>query len=252
MLVVTNTATGNGVPPLALTYQLVGPPVGALIDSNGVITWIPDEYYGPGTYELWTVVTDDGVPPLSATNSFRVTVNEVNTPPALQSLTDAILSGGESFTFLNSGSDSDKPANSITYQLIEAPLGAAIDANGLITWTPEPGQVPSTNVFITVATDFNPWAVTDQHLSTTNSFTLRVFEPGNPPVIVSLDLGNDLALITWSAITGKTYRVQYKDSASGSNWNDLLPEITATSARTTATNSLDNAPARFYRVFQLP
>ena len=252
-LVVTNTASDSDIPPLALTYQLVGPSVGALIDINGVITWTPDEYYGPGTYEIWTVVTDNGVPPLSATNSFKVTVNEVNSPPVLQSLTDAILSGGEAFTFLNSASDNDKPANSITYQLIEAPSGAAIDANnGLVTWTPEPGQVPSTNVFTTVATDYNPWAVSDQHLSTTNSFTLRVLEPGNPPVIVSLDLVNDTALITWSTITGKTYRVQYKDSLVASNWSDLLPDTTANGSKTTATNSLDNSPLRFYRVFQLP
>jgi large repetitive protein len=251
-LVVTNSATDTDIPLPVLTYQLVEPSVEALIDTNGVITWTPNEYDGPGTYVIRTVVTDNGVPPLSATNSVRVTVNEVNSPPVLQVLTDAVLSAGDTFTFLNSASDTDKPANSMTYHLIGAPLGAAIDADGLITWTPEPWQVPSTNVFTTVATDYNPWAVSDQHLSTTNSFTLRVFEPGNPPVIVSLDVGNDTALITWSTITGRTYRLQYKDSPSASNWSDLPPDIAATGARTTATNSLDNSPLRLYRVFQVP
>ncbi|MFO1477564.1 MAG: hypothetical protein U1F98_13050 [Verrucomicrobiota bacterium] len=51
----------------------------ALIDASGVITWTPTSRpAGPGVYTITTIVTDDGVPALSATNSFQVTVNEVN------------------------------------------------------------------------------------------------------------------------------------------------------------------------------
>jgi hypothetical protein len=167
-------------------------------------------------------------------------------------LTDAVLSGGENFSLVNTASDLDKPANSLTYQLLEAPDGAVIEAHGLITWTPAPSQVPSTNLFTTVATDYNPWSVNEQHLSTTNSFTLRVYEPGAPPVIVSLNISSGAAVITWSAVAGKSYRLQYKDSPHATNWNDLPPDVTATGSRTTATNSLDNSPLRLYRVFQLP
>ena len=42
------------------------------IDANGIITWTPGEAQGPGVYIITTVVTDDGIPPLSATNSFTV------------------------------------------------------------------------------------------------------------------------------------------------------------------------------------
>ena len=59
------------------------PPPGAAIGSNGEITWTPTEAQGPGTYTLTTVVTDSGSPSLSATNSFTVTVNEVNSAPVL-------------------------------------------------------------------------------------------------------------------------------------------------------------------------
>ena len=127
-----------------------------------------------------------------------------------------------------------------------------IDANGLITWTPAAWQMPSTNLFTTVATDYNPWAVNDQHLSATNSFTVRVYEPGVPPVIVSVNVTNGIAAITWSAVAGKSYRLQFSESPSATNWNDLLPDITATGSRVTAPNYLDNAPVRLYRVFQLP
>ena len=62
-----------------------------------------------------------------------------------------------------------------------APAGADIDTNGVITWTPTVAQVPSTNVFTTVVTDSNPWAVNAQHLSATNSFTVVVNATHNGP-----------------------------------------------------------------------
>jgi hypothetical protein len=252
-LVVTNTATSTDTPPLLLAYQLVRPPGGARIDTNnGVITWTPDEHQGPGTYLIQTVVTDNGVPPLSATNSFRVTVNEVNSPPVPPSLSESVLSGGETFTTLYSATDPDWPYNSLTYQLIAGPDGAVMTPDGLITWTPASWQVSSTNVFTVVTTDYNPWAVHDQHLSATNSFTVKVYEPGSPPVIVSLELASGTAVISWSSLTGKTYRLQYKDSPAASNWSDLPPDLTATGSRATATNALENVAVRIYRVFQLP
>jgi hypothetical protein len=251
-LVVTNMAMTLDMPPPILTYQLMQRPDGMVIDSSGIITWSPSEYDGPGAYIVETVVTDNGVPPLSATNTFNLTVNEVNSPPQLGILSDAVLSAGQTFSSLNAGSDLDRPYNTMSYQLIEAPSGATINSSGMITWTPASWQAPSTNVFTTVASDDNPWAVTKQHLSATNSFTLRVFEPGIPPLIVNLNVAGDAAMITWSTITGKTYRLQYKDSPGDTTWNDLLPDIAASNSLTTATNPLGSSSARLYRVFQLP
>jgi uncharacterized repeat protein (TIGR01451 family) len=74
ILVVTNTALDNDIPTLALTYQLLNPSMGATIDANGIITWNSPQSLGPGTYIFQTVVTDNGNPRLSATNSFRVAV----------------------------------------------------------------------------------------------------------------------------------------------------------------------------------
>ena len=70
-LVITNAAID---PDLGehLTYQLLNSPAGATIDSNGVIRWTPSSADAPGANVFTTVVTDDGVPPLSATNSFTV------------------------------------------------------------------------------------------------------------------------------------------------------------------------------------
>src|SRR5437762_12282186 len=51
--------------------------------SSGVISWTPSEAQGPSTNTITVVVTDNGVPALSATNSFTVTVREVNVAPVL-------------------------------------------------------------------------------------------------------------------------------------------------------------------------
>src|SRR5262249_60604335 len=82
-LTVPNPATDGDIPANVLTYQLVSPPSGASINASGVISWTPSEIQGPGTATFTTIVTDNGTPPLSATNSFAVTVNDVNTAPVL-------------------------------------------------------------------------------------------------------------------------------------------------------------------------
>ena len=173
-LVVTNTASDPDVPVLQLTYQLIEAPAGATIDGNGVITWTPTEAQGPGTNTITTVVTDNGQPQLSATNSFTVVVNEVNTPPALPFQTNITIVGTTALVVTNAASDSDIPANPLAYSLLVAPSNAVIDANGVITWTSTPSQVPSTNLITTVVTDFNAAAVNAQHLSATNSFIVFV------------------------------------------------------------------------------
>src|SRR5208282_1978924 len=81
---VANTATDLDIPPNPLTYQLIGPP-GAVIDTNGIITWTPTLAQAPGFYTFTTIVTDTNVyaltnRSLSATNSFTVTVLSVAAP----------------------------------------------------------------------------------------------------------------------------------------------------------------------------
>src|SRR5206468_931508 len=80
-LTVTNTATDGDLPANILTYQLVSPPTGASISASGLINWTPSEAQGPSTNTFTTIVTDNGTPALSATNSFTVTVDGESTAP---------------------------------------------------------------------------------------------------------------------------------------------------------------------------
>jgi hypothetical protein len=184
-LVVTNTAADTDIPARKLTYELLDAPLGAVIDTNGVISWTPTEAQGPSTNSITTIVIDDGDSQRSATNSFIVIVNELNIRPVLPSQSERTISGLMPLIATNTATDSDLPANTLAYSLIEAPTNALIDADGVITWTPTISQVPSTNVFTTAVTDSNPWAVNEQHLSATNSFTVIVNAIHNGPQLVS-------------------------------------------------------------------
>ncbi|MEM3129373.1 MAG: Ig domain-containing protein, partial [Nitrososphaerales archaeon] len=61
-----------------LTFSLVGAPAGASINpSTGVFTWTPTEEQGPDAYTFDVVVTDNGDPNLSDSETITVTVDEV-------------------------------------------------------------------------------------------------------------------------------------------------------------------------------
>jgi hypothetical protein len=123
-------------------------------------------------------VQDDGSPVASATNNFTVIVNEVNTAPVLPTQSDLIIDELTALTVTNSASDTDLPANLLTYGLVVAPTNAAISASGVITWTPTETQGGTTNVFTTVVAD-NGSPV----LRATNTFTVVVREVNSPPVL---------------------------------------------------------------------
>jgi hypothetical protein len=80
-LTVTNSATDANVGQ-TLTYALVSPPVGVNLDTNtGVITWVPSlALAGTTNNSIITVVTDNGTPALSTTNSITVFVNPLPAP----------------------------------------------------------------------------------------------------------------------------------------------------------------------------
>jgi hypothetical protein len=71
------------------------------------------------------------------------------------------------------------------------------------------------------------------------------------PMIQFLHVTNGAAAISWSAIPGGTYRLQYKDCLDSSVWHDLAPDISATGSTVSATDLVNGASQRFYRVLLL-
>jgi len=201
LLTVTNTAVETNI-HATLGYTLVNPPAGAAIDTNGIITWIPSQTQSPGTYPITTIVTNtdpfDSVNPhLSVSNSFAVTVREVNVAPVLMDIPDQTVNELTLLTVTNTASETNIHAT-LGYVLVNPPEGAAIDANGIITWTPNQMQSPSTNILTTVVTNTDPYDLITPHLSATNSITVIVQEVNIPPVlpVIPDQTVNELTLLT--------------------------------------------------------
>lgn len=242
-LTVTNMATDVQSPPQILTFALVSAPAGMQIDTNtGVLTWTPTEDQGPTT-NLITVSVTDGVETNSG--SFTVLVNEVNVAPVLPDLPDRILHAGERLAFTNLATDADLPANLLTYSLSNAPLGAMVESGtGAFSWTPGEAASGTTNLIAFIAQDDG-----SPTLAVGTAFTVVVLPR---PGVLSVMATNGIIHVAWSAIPGKTYRVQYTTELNPPDWHDLPGDVTATEGTAGKSDSTEAIPQRFYRVMLVP
>jgi PKD repeat protein len=182
-LVVTNLATDADLPANTLSYELIAAPEGARLNPNsGLLTWTPTEAQGPSANIIIVKVSDSGIPSLSATNRFAVLVNEANAAPVLSLPTEITIQEGSPLSFVVMASDADSPYNKLTFSLINAPDGAAIEPDtGRFTWTPGETQGPSTNsVTVRVADDGAP------SLSDIKTFIVMVTEQNIAPALAAI------------------------------------------------------------------
>jgi hypothetical protein len=179
-----------------------------------------------------------------------VAVLESNEPPVLAPISDRTIHAGMPLVITNSATDVDIPTNSLTFSLSGGPAGADVNAtNGVFAWAPDSSFANTTNFVTVVVSDKNPAAANNQSLSDAKSFTIVVAPPPTfSPAVVS----NDTLTLTWSAISGQTYRVQYSTDLSDSSWRDLPPDVTATDTTASQTTSTSEDAQRFYRVMVMP
>ena len=149
LLTFTPNASNPSQPSEPLIYSLVSPnpPWGASINATtGEFRWTPTETQGDGsTYEI-TIRASNGQS--ASDRTVKITVNEVNVPPLLATIPPQAVNEGTLLTFTAAATDADAPANTLTYSLVNAPAGAAIDASsGVFTWTPTEAQGPGSFSF---------------------------------------------------------------------------------------------------------
>jgi hypothetical protein len=242
-LTFTNVATDTDSPPQTLIFTLgSGAATNATIGTaSGAFSWTPLQSQ-IGTNPFSVIVTDNGSPPLSATQSFSVVVLASNHPPVLAPIPNRTIHATTKFIWTNSATDTDVPPQTITFSLDTAPSGASIGAaSGILTWTPTDSQLGS-NYFAVRATDNG-----QPNLSDTKSFALTVIPRPTLQIVVS----NQTIDLTWSAIPGTTYRVQFIPALPGTNWLALPPDILSTGS-TASTTDTNLHPNRLYRLLVLP
>ncbi len=166
----------------ALTYSLdSGAPAGAAIDpATGVFIWLPGEETGGANYTVTVRVTDDGTPALFDSETFSITVNEINQAPLLTGVpSSATFDELTAYTFDANGTDADQPAQALTFSLVGAAAGASINpGTGVFSWTPAEGQGPGSYPF--------QIRVSDGLIATQSAINLTVQEKNLPPVLGSI------------------------------------------------------------------
>jgi subtilisin-like proprotein convertase family protein len=155
-----------------------------------------------------------------------------NTPPVLPVQMDQTINPLNPLVVTNTATDSDTPAQTLTYSLTSTVTGTnvpVISAVGIITWTPDVSQAGTSNVITTIATDNGT-----PSMSAMNSFAVIV----NPvPDIGSVIYTNGGFLLTWWAPTNDIFQVQFTDNLSPMNWQNFSNLVTYTGPMT-PTNGL--------------
>jgi len=169
-----------------------------------------------------------------------------NTPPRLGAVTNLTVHKGRLLSLTFGASDSDIPPQQLAFSLGPGvPPGASINpTNGQFNWVPSGPPGTLTNVItVTVTDNGNP------NKSDTKSLAVVATDLNAGPLTV----GTEGVALSWSALPGLTYRVQYKIALQDSAWLDLPGDAVATNS---IAFKLDATPptnlSRFYRIIALP
>ena len=225
-------------------------PEGANIDPvTGVFRWTPTEAHGPGKYPITVRVTDDGIPPLSAGHIFVVTVNEVNLAPKLSVVSDQAVEVGRELTFAVTATDADLPANALIFSLNPgSPEGVKITPAGAFTWTPTEAQGGVSYPIGITATDGGTPVLSDSKI-----FNVSVAAVQREIRVTAASVSADGKFsFTWSAQTGHSYQVQFKNNLSDADWSNIEPPVMPNGDSATFSASISEAVVRFYRVLSKP
>lgn len=228
-----------------LTFSLdPGAPAGATINpATGVFSWTPTEGQGPGTYPITVRVTDNGTPARSDAKTFSVTVNEVNAVPFLAPIANRTVHAGNSVVFTNTASDTDLPGNTLTFSLDPgAPLGTDIHpVNGVFSWTPNDSFIGSNNnITVRVSDNGSP------QQSATRTFGIAVVDK---PSFQGISKAEGNVTLSWSAISGRSYKLQYKSSLSEVEWTDLSTVVAI--GGSASKTEIVGVGQRYYRIVAL-
>ncbi|MGI6260130.1 MAG: Ig-like domain-containing protein, partial [Anaerolineaceae bacterium] len=136
--------------------------------SDGSFTYQPDQdFFGTDSF-TYTLLTHPHITSgWTDWATVTITVTPVNDAPVLDEIADATIPEMVEYTFTATATDVD--STDLTFSLIDAPEGAAIDAaTGVFTWTPTEAQGPAEYTFtVKVCDDGEPVLCDEQSVTLT-------------------------------------------------------------------------------------
>ncbi|MEP2788819.1 MAG: putative Ig domain-containing protein, partial [Kangiellaceae bacterium] len=154
-----------------LTYELdVNPPLMSIAPLTGVINWTPDNS-DVGEHNVTVIVSDQSG--LSDSESFVITVANVNGAPVFNSEPDLTAVEDEPYSYDANATDDDS-GDVITYSLDSPPAGMTIDpASGVVEWVPNSSQIGDHNINID-ATDLDGLVTAHDYVLTVSAAVVDV------------------------------------------------------------------------------
>jgi hypothetical protein len=176
------------------------------------------------------------------TNSWRPVLTyqlPVNTPPTLAAISSRTVDVGVTLNLTNAATDSDVPAQALTFRLLSAPTNAVLNTNsGVLTWRPLVSQQNTTNPFAVIVADNGT-----PSLSATNNFIITV-NPATQPALSSIAVGSQVSLSATGMI-GPDYALLV--SSNLVSWQTLFT-TNPVAMPVMFTDPNRSAAARFYRL----
>ncbi len=168
------TLTASDIYHGTLVWAVGTPAHGILSGTAPNLTYTPAADFN-GT-DSFTFKANDGTVD-SNVATVTITVTPVNDAPVLAAIANATIPEMQPYSFTATATDVD--STNLTYSLVGAPTGAAIDPiTGVFTWTPTEAQGPGVYSFtVKVCDDASPALCDEQEV------TFTVTEVNLPPVL---------------------------------------------------------------------
>jgi M6 family metalloprotease-like protein len=161
-----------------VTYSTTPLPANAALAGQR-LGWTPD-YDQAGSYTITVTATDGGVPPAQDSETFVVTVGEVNPPPVLSPVGPRQVYENEVLEIVLSASDPD--GDQLTWSAANLPPGALFDGDtGIFNWLPGYFDTGNYKVVFTV-NDNDPLTP----LADEEEVTITVGNVNRPPVLTAI------------------------------------------------------------------
>lgn len=239
------TASATGVP--APAYQWKHASTNLDGETGATLTIASVQSADAGDYEVEASNASGTVTSTTAT----LTVLPPNTAPAFNSaIADTNINVGFSLALACPATDSDVPAQTLTYTLLAGPSGAAVNSGtGNFTWRPTTAQAGTTNTVSVKVTDNGGPA-----MSATNTFTVIVNPLPQPTAGAgSASYAGGQFSVSLNGQIGPDYALQATTNLASPVWVTVaVTNSPATMPVILTDPNAGSRPAQFYRIIAGP
>jgi pectin methylesterase-like acyl-CoA thioesterase len=245
----TFTVVATGVPDPTYQWQHAG--TNLLSGASGSTLTVASATLADGGNYACVVTTSAGsATSSSATLTVNPPLNSAPTFTAPPAGTNIAINAGVNLSVACTATDSDTPAQTLTYSLVSGPTNAAVNSSsGNFIWRPTTAQANSVNSVSVVVTDNGT-----PNLSATNSFTVTVNTLTAPvPTSGSASYSGGQFSISVGGQVGPDYYLQATTNLTGGTWTTVASTNSPASLPVILSDPNAGAqPQQFYRIVNGP